>query len=149
MGPTPYDFGEGVVTHLSQPEGFLLLGSYLIGTWMFNLMPASYYSFDGGIDWPMVMVQLLVQDLVQYLMHRAEHSVSTTIYINSHKPHHRFTNPRLFDAFNGSAADTFLMILVPLFVTANLVHTNVWSYMAFGSMCATPPLPLDHLLFLS
>ena len=54
----------------------------------------------------------------------------------SHKPHHRFTNPRLFDAFNGSATDTFLMILVPLFLTSRLVHCNVWSYMAFGSLYA-------------
>lgn len=37
----------------------------------------------------------------------------------------------------GSAADTFLMILVPLFTTANLVRgANVWSYMAFGSLYA-------------
>lgn len=27
--PPPYDFWEGVRTHLAQPEGFLLLGSYL------------------------------------------------------------------------------------------------------------------------
>ena len=27
-----------------------------------------------------------------------------------------------------------LMILVPLFLTANIVHCNVWSYMAFGSI---------------
>ena len=33
-------------------------------------------------------------------------------YRKSHKPHHRFTNPKLFDAFNGSPADTFCMILV-------------------------------------
>ena len=54
----------------------------------------------------------------------------------SHKPHHRFTNPRLFDAFNGSIPDTFLMILVPLVVTARIVNANVWSYMAFGSLYA-------------
>merc|ERR1712146_735383 len=37
---------------------------------------------------------------------------------------------------NGSETDTILMILVPLFVTAQLVHCNVWSYMAFGSLYA-------------
>jgi lathosterol oxidase len=58
------------------------------------------------------------------------------LYASSHKPHHRFTNPRLFDAFNGSAADTFLMILLPLFLTAHIVDANVWSYMAFGSLYA-------------
>jgi alternative squalene epoxidase len=58
------------------------------------------------------------------------------LYSISHKPHHRFTNPRIFDAFNGSPTDTFLMILVPLYITANIVHCNVWSYMAFGSLYA-------------
>lgn len=33
-------------------------------------------------------------------------------------------------------ADTFLMILVPLVVTARLVNANVWSYMVFGSLYA-------------
>jgi sterol desaturase/sphingolipid hydroxylase (fatty acid hydroxylase superfamily) len=36
----------------------------------------------------------------------------------------------------GSMADTFLMILLPLYVTANVVHCNVWTYMAFGSLYA-------------
>ena len=58
------------------------------------------------------------------------------LYQVSHKPHHKFLNPRLFDAFNGSPTDTFLMILVPLFFTANVVRTNVWSYMTFGSLYA-------------
>lgn len=47
-GAPNYAFGEGVMTHIAQPEGFALLGGYLIGTWMFNLMPASYYHFTGG-----------------------------------------------------------------------------------------------------
>lgn len=50
--------------------------------------------------------------------------------------HHRFTNPKLFDAFNGSPGDTFLMILIPLMVTARIVPANVWSYMTFGSLYA-------------
>ncbi len=54
----------------------------------------------------------------------------------THKPHHRFVNPRLFDAFNGSIGDTVCMILIPLYITANLVHCNVWSYMAFGTIYA-------------
>ena len=70
-------------------------------------------------------------------MHRAEHAISPYLYRLSHKPHHRFTNPRLFDAFNGSVADTILMILVPLYTTAVCVRgVNVWSYMAFGSLYA-------------
>lgn len=155
-GARPYELSEGLTTHLAQPEGFVMLGGYLVGTWMLGLMPASYYSFSGGIDWKHVLLQLLLQDLVQYCMHMAEHKVPpittahtssllttlpcpqtyAAIYQMSHKPHHRFTNPRLFDAFNGSPTDTFLMILVPLAVTARLVPANVWSYMAFGSLYA-------------
>ena len=177
-GARPYDLYEGLVTHLGQPEGFVMLGGYLAGTWMFGLMPASYYSFSGGINWFQVAQQLLLQDLIQYLMHLLEHEIKTTsflplpslalswggassssnnsgnekgrggqssgitikwpfnLYFVSHKPHHRFTNPRLFDAFNGSPTDTFLMILVPLVLTARLVNANVWTYMAFGSMYA-------------
>lgn len=145
-GARPYDVTEGVMTHLAQPEGFVMLGGYLVVYWMSGYMPASYYSFSGGIIWKDVMVQLLCQDLIQYIMHVGEHEidklifknmgVKTTIYPSSHKPHHRFTNPRLFDAFNGSLTDTFLMILIPLFITAQVVHTNVWTYMTFGSLYA-------------
>lgn len=174
VGARPYVLAEGLMTHLAQPEGFVMLGGYLIGTWMSGLMPASYYSFEGGINWGQVALQLLLQDLIQYGMHGIEHVIKVestvqlpslsisyfsgkalekseerepsgyrltikwpyNLYANSHKPHHRFTNPRLFDAFNGSPTDTFLMILVPLFLTARLVHCNVWSYMTFGSLYA-------------
>ena len=78
-----------------------MLGSYLTMTWMFGLMPQSYYSFSGGIDWIHVALQLLIQDLTQYLMHLVEHRASAAFYQVSHKPHHRFTNPKMFDAFNG------------------------------------------------
>jgi len=135
-GATKYELLEGISTHLFQPEGFVMLGGYLIGTWMFGLMPASYYSFSGGINWIHVAAQLLLQDFVQYLMHLLEHRASANFYRLSHKPHHRFTNPRMFDAFNGSPTDTFVMILVPLVITARLINANVWSYMAFGSLYA-------------
>lgn len=138
-GPSKYDLLEGLTTHLAQPEGFVQLGLYLSGTWMFGLMPASYYSFHGGINWMHVAAQLLIQDFIQYVMHGAEHlslKINPKLYAASHKPHHVFTNPRFFDAFNGSPADTFLMILVPLYCTALLVPANVWSYMAFGSIYA-------------
>lgn len=162
-GARPYNLYEGLVTHLAQPEGFVMLGGYLAGTWMLGLMPASYYNFSGGINWFQVGQQLLLQDLIQYLMHLLEHEIKSqstlpsfgirwggsasssggltikwpfNLYAVSHKPHHRFTNPRLFDAFNGSPTDTFLMILVPLVLTARLVNANVWSYMAFGSLYA-------------
>ena len=135
-GATKYELLEGISTHLFQPEGFVMLGGYLIGTWMFGLMPASYYSFSGGINWIHVAAQLLLQDFVQYLMHLLEHRASANFYRLSHKPHHRFTNPRMFDAFNGSPTDTCVMILVPLVITARLINANVWSYMAFGSLYA-------------
>ena len=56
----------------------------------------------------------------------------------------------------GSVTDTALMILVPLYSTAHLVHCNVWEYMSFGSLyaswltlihseCENPPKALKHL----
>lgn len=135
-GPPLYSLMEGLKTHLAQPEGFLMLGGYLIITWMFGFMPSSYYSFSGGINWFHVAAQLLIQDFVQYGMHLMEHNLDKRLYRMSHKPHHRFTNPKLFDAFNGSPGDTFLMILIPLIITARLVPANVWSYMTFGSLYA-------------
>jgi alternative squalene epoxidase len=71
---------EGLTTHLAQPEGFVMLGGYLAATWMFGLMPASYYSFSGGIKWRDVACQLLLQDLIQYLMHFGEHEVDKVIF---------------------------------------------------------------------
>jgi len=136
-GERSYLFGEGLQTHLSQPEGFVLLTIYLSFTWMMCLMPESYYSFEGNIQWSRVFLCLTTQDGLQYAMHRLEHSISPEFYKKSHKPHHRVTNPRLFDAFNGSVADTVLMILIPLYATACIVSDcNVWTYMAFGSMYA-------------
>jgi sterol desaturase/sphingolipid hydroxylase (fatty acid hydroxylase superfamily) len=136
-GAPEYYYKEGIMTHLAQPEGFVLLGTYLSVTWMFHLMPNSYYSFEGGIQWKELALCLVLNDGIQYVMHRLEHVVSPTFYQMSHKPHHKFTNPRMFDAFNGSLTDTFCMILIPLFSTANLVRTcNVWTYMAFGSIYA-------------
>eukprot|EP00055_Hartaetosiga_balthica_P002463 m.4084 g.4084 ORF g.4084 m.4084 type:complete len:277 (+) comp2166_c0_seq1:37-867(+) len=132
----PYTFAEGVKTHLAQPEGFILLGSYLSGTWMFNLMPSTYYDLTGGINWFHVFAQLAIVDFIQTLMHLAEHDISPKVYRLTHKPHHRWLNPRLFDAFNGSFYDTIFMILFPLYMTALIVRANVWSYMAFGTIYA-------------
>ena len=76
-----------------------MLFAYLIGTWMLGLMPASYYSFSGGIIWQDVAIQVLLTDFIQYLMHIGEHEVDklilkstgvkTSVYPSSHKPHHR------------------------------------------------------------
>jgi len=119
-GAQEYRFEEAIATHVSEVGGLLLLGFYLCATWMFNLMPSSYYSFEGGVQPLMVLMQLILQDMMQTVMHYGEHKIHPVLYKNSHKPHHRFTNPRWADAFNGSITDTFFMILVPLFITANL-----------------------------
>ena len=58
-------------------------------------------------------MQLLLQDGIQYLMHLVEHKLDPRLYKASHKPHHKFTNPRLFDAFNGSATGTNFTNLIP------------------------------------
>lgn len=136
-GAPKYEFFEGLLTHLSQPEGFILLTTYLSSTWMFRLMPPPYYSFEGSIQYKNLALCLILQDGIQYTMHRLEHSVSAEFYKRSHKPHHKFTNPRFFDAFNGSATDTICMILIPLYLTSLLLpNCNVWTYMAFGSVYA-------------
>ena len=136
-GAVQYDYYTALTNHLSQPGGFVLLGLYLTVTWVFDMLPPSYYSFDGGILYTRVAMCLLCQDLVQYIMHRVEHVAHPKIYRISHKPHHKFTNPKLFDAFDGSVPDTAIMILLPLFVTAHVVRDcNVWTYMAFGSIYA-------------
>ena len=49
-----------------------------------------------------------------------EHKVSSWVYRTSHKPHHKFLSPKMFDAFNGSVTDTVFMILLPLFITAQV-----------------------------
>jgi sterol desaturase/sphingolipid hydroxylase (fatty acid hydroxylase superfamily) len=135
-GPPKYDYWTSMLHHLKQPEGFVLLGGYLIFTWMFGLMPSSYYSFSGGINWVQVVEQLLIADFLEYVSHRLEHSVSPSIYQYIHKPHHKFTNPKLFDAFDGSLLDTLCMVVVPLFITTRLVNANVWTYMTFGTLHA-------------
>lgn len=135
VGAPAYDTTEAMGEHLSQPEGFVMLGGYLILTWMLGIMPASYYSLSGGISIKHVVMQLLIQDAIQTAMHYLEHLVAD-FYKISHKPHHRFLNPKLFDAFNGSVLDTLCMILIPLAITAQVVPANVWSYMTFGSLYA-------------
>ena len=126
-------FMDEMKNHLFQPEGFFLLGTYLSVTWVFNLMPETYYNLNEPVNLFHVLLQLLVVDFFQTVMHFGEHYISN-FYIKSHKPHHVFKSPRLFDAFDGSFMDTIFMILIPLYITANIVHTNMWSYAAFGTI---------------
>jgi len=137
MWPT---LARQITGHVSQPEGFALLGLYLCGTWLLRLMPDSYYSLEGAVQWLHVLAQLLIVDLLQYTMHRLEHvsaNVWPALYQASHKLHHRFPTPNLTDAFHGSPVDTYLMILVPLFLTSivsGFFNCNVWSYIWFGAL---------------
>lgn len=135
QGARPYEFWEGIRSHLANPGGIVMMVLYLCASWMFDVMPCSYYRFDGGVRWWMVGAQICCQDLLMFVMHRFEHTgwLGPDFYKLSHKPHHRFVNPRLFDAFDGSVPDTFCMILIPLALTAQLLRANVWEYMLFGS----------------
>ena len=137
---TPLDYASALQAHLTNPEGFALLGTYLITYWMSGLMPKSYYSMTPiPPSISNVALQLIAVDLLQYLAHRAEHLAPTWAYVASHKPHHRHTDPNVFQAFDGSVADTVFMILLPLLGTAVLTdllgrEVTVWEYMAFGSV---------------
>ena len=130
--PPPYVFSEALVHHITRLEGLPLVGLYLVGTWTMGYLPVTYYSFVGGINWSHVALQLLIQDFGQYVVHRLQHKY----LVHSHHPHHRFTHPKIFDAFDGSLSDTCLMILIPMTITCRLVPANGWSYMVFGSIYA-------------
>jgi sterol desaturase/sphingolipid hydroxylase (fatty acid hydroxylase superfamily) len=101
--PRPYEFFEGIQSHLANPGGILMMVVYLCATWMFDVMPCSYYRFSGGVRWWMVFAQIACQDLLMFLLHYFEHKgpLGPAFYKRSHKPHHRYVNPRLFDAFDG------------------------------------------------
>lgn len=135
------NFRKELLAHLMRWEGFALLLPYLCLTWMLGLMPNSYYELDASntcfpvfdfFDPTLLWMQLLSVDFFMYLAHITEHRLSW-IYRKGHKQHHIHRNPRLFDAFSGHIFDTTLMILVPLYITANLVHANCGSYIVFGT----------------
>lgn len=131
-----YDFKNEALSHLFHIEGLLLLGFYLSFTWIFNLMPSTYYQ-NNSVNWFHVLQQSLLVDFLQTIIHIFEHKshfIHKNIYIISHKPHHKFFNPYIFNAFNGSLIDTFLMIIVPLFITAQTIHCSLWSYIIFGNI---------------
>eukprot|EP00520_Triparma_pacifica_P019077 CAMPEP_0118631704 /NCGR_PEP_ID=MMETSP0785-20121206/46_1 /TAXON_ID=91992 /ORGANISM="Bolidomonas pacifica, Strain CCMP 1866" /LENGTH=316 /DNA_ID=CAMNT_0006522411 /DNA_START=72 /DNA_END=1019 /DNA_ORIENTATION=+ len=133
-------YKEALFAHLTNPEGFLLLGGYLIIYWMSGMMNESYYNMKPVVPSVRnVFGQLALVDFLQYAAHRLEHIAPTWIYVASHKPHHRHHNPNLFQAFDGSVADTVLMILVPLLGTSVIMgelgaKVTVWEYMTFGSL---------------
>lgn len=75
--------------HVQRPEGLLLVGAYLGATWMLGLLPASYYRWEGGLSPWHLCLQLVVHDLLQTLVHMAQHRLCPPLYRRSHKPHHR------------------------------------------------------------
>ena len=135
-------FFDDAKKHLTNPEGFLLLGGYLSITWMFGLMPASYYAiWDSEASMIDILLQLLINDLYQTIAHIGEHRIRT-LYNYAHKLHHRHKSPILLDAFDGDVVDTVCMILVPLYLTSLTLEyvfqrdVSVWSYMIFGTLYA-------------
>jgi len=153
--PPSYEagFAAQAVKHFAQPSAFALMGAYLSGAWIARLMPDSYYDYHAPVDWMHVVLQLVVVDLFTVVNHLAEHALPP-LYVESHKPHHRYVSPQLFDAFDGSLADTTMLILLPLFCTMRaLSFVATWSYIAFGFVYSTWfllihsewPHPLDGL----
>eukprot|EP00940_MAST-03C_sp_MAST-3C-sp2_P001362 g1362.t1 len=135
------DFSQELVAHATRWEGIALLLPYLCLTWMLRMMPQSYYdltnesacvSFFGLFDPTHVFLQLISVDFFMYLAHITEHRLGW-LYRKGHKKHHKWTNPRLFDAYSGHIYDTTLMILVPLYATANVVPSNCGGYICFGT----------------
>lgn len=105
-------FVQDVFKHVKRVE-LLLLVPYLSLTWMFNLMPASYYNVSAPPSALDVLTQLLLVDFFTYTFHVVLHTVSN-LYVVSHKAHHKFTNPQLFNAFDATVVDTIFLILFPL-----------------------------------
>lgn len=131
--PRPYRMGPAVTRHLWNPEGLATLGVYLVASW--RALPASYRG-GGPLQWHAVLAQLVVVDALQYGAHRLEHA-APRLYRAAHKPHHAVHDPVLFDAYAGSVLDTLVMVVLPLFLTSQLVRfATVWSYAAFGSLYA-------------
>ncbi|MDP2434381.1 MAG: sterol desaturase family protein [archaeon] len=126
--------------HLSSPESFLLVFGYLSSAWMLRLLPSSYYDLETPAAWYKVLAQFLVVDFFTFVDHRIEHNWPS-LYKVSHKFHHRFINPKLYNAFNGSVPDTVSLILIPLFLTAWTTHlltpVACWDFIFFGTLYAS------------
>lgn len=129
-------FWEGARGHLLAPGGALTIAAYLVVTWMLELLPCSYYRLDETVRWSVVALQLVCQDALMFAMHVVEHRapLGRAIYRASHQPHHRFVEPCLFDAFDGTVLDTLWMVLLPLLLTSQLVAANAREYMLFGAI---------------
>jgi len=154
----PFELSSDLASHLGSPESIFMLATYLSLAWFgllplpfgWNQLPPSYFNWSPSCNPLNVMLQLLVVDLGMFLMHLGEHKVSTWFYGISHKPHHKWVNPQLFNAFNGTVSDTFTMILVcsdsvltdyhiqvPLHMTCQVLRfCSLWDYITFGVIYA-------------
>jgi len=136
-----FELRKDLQMHFGSPESIAMLVCYLSAAWFgfiplpwgMNQLPLSYFNWHVRCNPVHVVVQLLCVDAFMYAMHRFEHLAGKVFYAFSHKPHHRFINPQLFNAFNGSVMDTFTMILVPLHFTCQLCRfCSLLDYIAFG-----------------
>ena len=134
--PAPHvPFMDELREHVTKPESFLMTFGYLTTVWTLDMLPETYYDLDAPMSVFDVGVQFLIVDFFTYIMHRLEHAW-TWYFRHSHRSHHQWVRPRLLNAFNGSVADTFSLIVVPLFLTSQVYHVSTWSFMVFGSLYA-------------
>lgn len=137
---------EALARHLLALESYPLMVLYLVVAW--PRLPDSYRD-DRAAPCPgAVLAQLAVFDLAGWLLHRAEHRWRG-LYRLTHSHHHRIQHPRVLDAFRGSVADTAMLILVPLQVTAWSLHllgcaVRFWSFVVFGVLFSTHFLLIHH-----
>jgi len=130
--------------HLRAPESYPLLLLYLACTWPW--MPQSYCV--PRLSLVDVGLQLLLADLAGYLAHRLEHAYPG-LYRRTHTAHHRIRDPTLLDAYQGSVADTAMLILLPLQCTAWLLWAagravHLWSFALFGALYSSHLLLIHH-----
>lgn len=137
-------FWKDVQKHFSGVEAFVMLLAYLCITWMFRLMPDSYYNMKAPVNWVHVFLQFAVVDFFTYVNHFMEHKFRW-VYGWSHKPHHQYVVPKMLDAFSGSVADTTILILIPLFITRGVCNfCSCWDYIAFGFLYSTDFMLIHH-----
>jgi len=134
-----FDWKTELIGHASRPEAFVMLVPYLSITWMFKLMPNSYYDLQTKTSVLNVFLQFTVYDFLTYCIHRIQHKVEL-VYV-THKDHHAYINPHLFNAYSGSVQDTSLLILIPLYLTVLVlnafgVYISQQDYAWFGMLYA-------------
>jgi len=125
-------YNSKIVKHISNIEGLLLLSIYLTVSWKLRLLPPSYYVYGDSIEYLKLLKCLLLQDCLQTIVHYFEHKI---IFLKKfHDFHHIHIIPNIYDAFDGSLQDTTIMILIPLYITSQVIHINTITYICFGSI---------------